>query len=164
MRYPARVNAEIAAYDSYIRARLETAIACVDGLNDAQLNWRPSIEGANSADVLAAHTLGAARAWVLGIVCGQPGGRDRPAEFAAGREGAIQLRRDLEALTREIASAFAALDPARLEQRFVPAQELWGENQTREISVREAMLRAIGHASIHVGHLEMTRDLALQQA
>ena len=50
---------------------------------EAQLNWRPAIEGANSAYVIAAHTIGNARAFVLGIACGRDMGRDRPAEFRA---------------------------------------------------------------------------------
>jgi hypothetical protein len=158
------MNAEIAAYDGYIRARLERAVACLDGLTESQLNWRPAIDGANSAYALAAHTLGNARAWVLGIACGRDIGRDRPAEFRATGADMARLRDDLARLSREIAEALAALDPAQLDRRLVPAQELWGESAPREISVRDALMQVIEHASLHVGHLQVTRDLALKQA
>src|SRR3972149_2585702 len=72
--------------------------ACREGLSGAQLVWRPPIDGANSAYVIAAHTLGNARAWVLGIACGKAVERDRPAEFrASGRDAADLLahRREL---------------------------------------------------------------------
>ena len=93
------MNAEIAAYDASIRTRLEGAVACLDGLTESQLNWRPAIDGANSAYALAAHTLGSARAWVLGIACGRDIGRDRPAEFRATGADAARLRDDLARLS-----------------------------------------------------------------
>ena len=158
------MNAEIAAYDASIRTHLEGAVACLDGLTESQLNWRPAIDGANSAYALAAHTLGSARAWVLGIACGRDVGRDRPAEFRATGADATRLRNDLAELSREITGALAALDPAQLDRRLVPAQELWGESAPHEISVRDALMRVVEHASLHVGHLQMTRDLALNQA
>ena len=137
------MNAEIAAYDASIRTRLEGAVACLDGLTESQLNWRPAIDGANSAYALAAHTLGNARAWVLGIACGRDIGRDRPAEFRATGADAARLRDDLAELSREIAGALAALDPAQLDRRLVPARELWGESAPHEISVRDALMRVI---------------------
>lgn len=160
----ARMNAEIAAYETCIRDRLALVVVCLDGLSEAQLNWRPPVEGGNSGYALAAHTLGNARAWVLGIACGQQIGRDRPGEFAAAGAGVTQLRRDLELLSGEITSALAATDPAELDRLLVPSKELWGEHQPREISVRDALMRVVQHASLHLGHLEMTRDLALKQA
>jgi hypothetical protein len=60
-----------------------------------------------------------------------------------------------------MAAALDGLTPADLERRLVPAKELWGENQPHEISVRYALLQVIEHASLHMGHLHVTRDLAL---
>jgi hypothetical protein len=164
MGYPARMNAEIAAYDSYIRTRLERVITCLDGLSEAQLNWRPTVDEGNSPYALASHTLGNARAWVLGIACGRDVSRDRPAEFAATGTDAARLRDDLALLTADIAEALAALDSARLDHRMVPPQVLRGGTQTHEISVRDALIQVVEHASLHLGHLELTRDLALKQA
>jgi hypothetical protein len=157
------MNAELQALEQSIQHRLEQVIRCLDGLTESQLNWRPSAES-NSAYVLASHTMGNARAWVLGIACGRELDRDRPGEFASSGADAAELRAEHGALSREIAEALVALDPRRMVARFVPSQELWGEGPPREISVRDALLQVIEHASLHLGHLQLTRDLALRAA
>ena len=81
------MTGEISSYTSQLKSLLDRLCEVVRGLDEAQLNRRPSIDGANSVYVIATHTLGNARAWVLGVACGQPMGRDRPAEFrASGRD------------------------------------------------------------------------------
>ncbi len=157
------MDAEIEAYSRQIRSLLERIWACLEGLSEPQLNRRPTIEGANSAYVIAAHTLGNARTWVLGIACGQPIGRDRPAEFRASGSYA-ELATATRELSAEIAAALAALAPSALDRRFVPSQELWGEGEPYEISVRQALIDVVEHASIHLGQLHITRDLALREA
>jgi uncharacterized damage-inducible protein DinB len=156
------MTSETAAYISQLRSLLDRLCETVQGLDEAQLNRRPPIDGANSVYVIATHTLGNARAWVLGIACGQPMERDRPAEFrASGRDALAQLA-EAPRLSDEIAAALSALSPSDLEQRLVPPRSLWGEGDPHEVSRREAVLHVIEHASIHLGHLQMTRDWALQ--
>ncbi len=132
----------------------------VEGMTAAQLNARPAIADANSAWVLAVHTAGNAQAWIHGIICGNAVRRDRPAEFASAGDDAARLAADLRRTAAEIDDARSSLDPARLDVRLVPSKELWGESDPREISVRAAILQVIEHASLHLGHLQMTRDLA----
>jgi uncharacterized damage-inducible protein DinB len=159
------MNAEVAAYNESIRMRLAAAVACLDGLTEAQVNWRPSFAEGNSAYALAAHTLGNARAWVLGIACGQKMRRDRPAEFAATGADTERLCDEFASLTTQIADALGEMTQEQLERHFVPPQELWGGgNPAHEITPRYALLHVIEHASLHLGHLELTRDLALQNA
>jgi hypothetical protein len=156
------VNAEIETYSRWIRSLLKRVPACLEGLSEVQLNWRPPTEGANSAYVIAAHTLGNAHVWVLGIACGREMGRDRPAEFRASGSQA-DLADETHQLLREIEGALGALEPSALERRVVPSQELWGEGEPYEISVRQALIEVVEHASIHLGELHVTRDLALQE-
>jgi hypothetical protein len=157
------MDAELQVLEQSIQRRLAQVVECLDVLSETQLNWRPSPE-ANSAYALAAHTMGNARAWVLGIACGQDLRRDRPGEFASSGADGTSLREQHAALSRAIADALAALDPARLDVRLVPSQELKGEGPPREISVRDALVQVIEHASLHLGHLQLTRDLALRAA
>ncbi len=157
------MDAEIQTYSRWIRSLLDRVCASLEGLSEAQLNWRPPIDGANSAYVIAAHTLGSARACVLGICCGQDMGRDRPAEFrASGRHA------DLVGAARELSTemevALEAMPEADLDRRVVPSQELWGEGEVREVSVRQALMAAVELATIHLGELHVTRDLALREA
>ena len=149
------MDAEIEAYSRQIRSLLDRLCACLEGLSESQLNWRPPIDGANSAYAIAAHTLGCARAWVLGIACGRAIGRDRPAEFRAAGSYA-----ELATATREL----SAETEVALERRFTPSQELWGEAEAYEISIREALIEVIEHASIHLGQLHVTCDLAVREA
>jgi hypothetical protein len=116
----------------------------------------PEVEGMNSPYVLGAHVLGNARAYLIGIASEQDFTRDRPGEFASSGESAKALRTQLESLEAEIAAALPTLN---LDKRLQPPQELWGPNPTREITVRRALLQVIEHASLHLGHLELTRDL-----
>ena len=156
------MTSEIAAYASQLRSLLDRLCETVQGLDEAQLNRRPPIGGANSAYVVMTHTLGNARAWVLGIACGRPIERDRPAEFRALGRDASALLAGAQRLSNEIAAALSALSPSDLEQRLVPPRSLWGEGDPHEVSRREAILHVIEHASIHLGHLQMTRDWAHQ--
>lgn len=157
------MNNELMAYAKSLRHRLELVIAAVHGLDAAQLNWRPPVDGANSVWVLGTHTAGNARAWVLGIACGRDLGRDRPAEFASSGDDASQLIASIDRTIVDVGVALRDLDPARLDVRLVPAQELWGEGPPHEISVRDAIVQVIEHASLHLGHMHVTRDLALAQ-
>jgi hypothetical protein len=158
------MNREIDTLSSQIRSILDRVCASLDGLTEPQLNWRPPLAGANSAYAIAAHTLGNARAWVLGIACGQPIGRDRPAEFRASGRDAAALLADAQRLSREIETATAALVPADLDRRLVPPAVLWGEGEPSEISVRDALLQVVEHAALHLGQIQITRDLALKEA
>ncbi len=158
------MNSELTAYDKSLRGRLELVIAEVRDLDEARLNWRPPVDGANSVWVLATHTAGNARAWILGIACGRDMGRDRPAEFASSGDDAAQLIASIDRTIVDVSAALLDLDPLRLDVRLVPAQELWGQGPPREISVRDAIVKVIEHASLHLGHMHVTRDLALAQA
>jgi len=157
-------RSEVATLIASVDERLERIVALLDGMTEAQLNWRPDLDGGNSAYVLATHTLGNARAWMLGIIPEKPLRRDRPAEFAASGADATTLRDQQRALSQEMATALASITTADLDRRLTPAQELWGEGTARELSLREAFLHVIEHASLHLGHIQLTRDLALSAA
>ncbi len=156
------MDAEVDTYSRQIRSILRRVSACLEGLSEAQLNWRPPVDGANSAYVIAAHTLGNARAFVLGIACGQPLERDRPAEFRASGRDASDLAAQARRLSDDIEAALARMSSSDLDRRLLPPQPLWGEGEAQEISVREAILHVVEHASIHLGQLQITRDLALR--
>jgi len=155
------MNPEIETYSTYIRKQIADIPEALKGLSEEQLNQRPDVPGANSGYVIATHVLGNARAWVLGIACGQPLRRDRPAEFASS--GTYEaLRRASRGLSGEIEAALAVFDSTRLDERLTPSAELWGEGfEPREISRREALAHVLEHASMHLGQIHITRDLVL---
>jgi uncharacterized damage-inducible protein DinB len=152
------MNPEIETYSKYIRKQIADVHATLKGLSDGQLNARPDFPGANSGYVIATHVLGNVRAWILGIACGQPLGRDRPAEFAS-RGTYEELGKAASALSDEIDAALAGLDASTLSDRLTPGQELWGEGEAHEITRREALAHVLEHASMHLGQIQLTRDL-----
>jgi len=155
------MDAEIGTYSRELQSLLARVCGCLDGLDEAQLNWRPPVAAGNSIYVIASHTLGNVRAWVLGIACGQPVTRDRPAEFRASGRDASALVAVAQRLSSEIDAALSALPLSNLDRRLVPPQSLWGEGDPYEISVREAIMHVVEHASLHLGQLQITRDMAL---
>lgn len=158
------MNDEIASYIGSLDGRWRLLTRAVEGLTAAQLNYRPDFEGANSAWVLAEHILGNARAWIIGIACGVGMRRDRAAEFASTGADAGSLEAMIERTRADINAALGAMDPARLSFVQLPPQDLFGEGPARETSSRAAIVQVIEHASLHIGHLEIVRALALTHA
>lgn len=155
------MGGEIDVYIRQLQRLLERVCQCVEGVEEAELNWRPPAPDANSLYVIATHILGNAEAWVLGIVCGEPVGRDRDAEFrASGSDpsGLISRARDL---SDEFGRALRALPPSALDERREPAPPLLGIGPPDGLSVREALMRVLVHALMHVGQMQITRDLAI---
>jgi uncharacterized damage-inducible protein DinB len=157
------MNPEIETYNKYIRKQIVDVHAALKGLSEEQLNQQPDVPGANSGFVIATHVLGNARAWILGIACGQPLRRDRPAEFAS-RGTYEEVGEAASALSGEIDAALAGLDASTLGDRLTPSQELWGEGEAREITRREALAHVLVHASMHLGQIQLTRDLVAREA
>ncbi len=156
------MDREIGEFSRQIQSLLGRVLASLEGLSEAQLNWRPPIEGANSVYVIVAHTVGNARAFVLGLACGQDMGRDRPAEFRAAG-GYAQLAEETHELLQEIETALAVLPASARHRRLGRAAALWGDGGVGEVSVRQALIEVIEHASIHLGELHVTRELALRE-
>ena len=158
------MDAEMESLSRQIQSILGRVTACLEGLSETQQNWKPPIDGGNSVYVIATHTLGNARAFVLGIACGRPLERDRPAEFRASGRDIAELAAQARRLSGDIEAALAGLSASALDRRLLPPQSLWGEGKAQEISVREAILHVVEHGSIHLGQLQITRDLALRDS
>ncbi|MEE8337468.1 MAG: DinB family protein [Dehalococcoidia bacterium] len=155
---------EVTVYASQLSSLLRRLAGTVEGLSEAELNWRPPAPDANSAFVIATHMVANMEAWVLGIVCGEPISRDREAEFAAAGADAAPLVAAAEALSERFEAALGRLAPDRLDELLTPDPTLWGTGAPSEISARRALVGAIVHNAGHIGHLEVTRDLAVAHA
>jgi DinB family protein len=158
------MRAEIETYARELGWILDQVSSALGGLTAAQLDWRPSTGAANSLYAIASHVVGSTRVYALGFGCGRPVARDRAAEFAAAGADPGELVATIRQLARELDAALAALPPAELDMRIVPAQELWGTGQPREISRRDALVESIRHGALHLGELRLTRDLAVRSA
>ncbi len=158
------MTAELTGYTNEIKRLLEKVCGAIEGLDEAQLNWTPSAPETNSAYVIAAHALGNAEAWVLGIACGQPVERDRAAEFRAAGPDAAPLIDHARKLSQRIDDALAALLPSALDEPRDPPAALRGVGPAAPLTARQALMLAIDHAATHVGEIQLTRALALSSA
>jgi len=154
------MNPEVEIYTKELRRLFQRLSELLDGLSEQELNYHPPVAEANSIYALATHTLGNVRAWILGICCGHPIERDRPAEFRALGRDATPIVDNARSLLEEIELSLRALQPESLDDLREPRQQLWGAGTSRAVTGREAILHAVAHAAEHVGHIGLTRDLA----
>jgi uncharacterized damage-inducible protein DinB len=148
-------------YLTEINHLLEQLCEAIEGLTEEQLNFKPPFAGANSAFAIATHTLGNAEAWVLGIACGKPIDRDRAAEFRSSGSSAGPIIEHARKLSRQFEDALAVLPDSSFDVPREASQTQWGASEAHPVTPREALLHVVQHAANHLGHVEVTRDLAL---
>ncbi len=134
--------------------RLHQEIATVlAALPPEALNWRP-LEGDESTNSVAhtvAHMAGSERFWVGEVAGERPAHRDREAEFHYQANTVADLQALLDqagAVTRE---ALGSLPPEKLDETVT--------TRDRTVTRRWAVLHAVEHIAIHVGHMQLTRQL-----
>lgn len=131
----------------------------LNGLSDADLNRPLTLPETNTLFALATHLVGAGEFWVLVVAGGQDIPRDRAAEFRASGALADLIAR----YERWIANVHAVLDtfePARMEERVDVNRYRSSPTTSRsEVSVREALLHAVEHSALHLGQIQLTRQL-----
>jgi hypothetical protein len=143
---------EMDGYYRFISDSLDRMIACLDGLDEGQLNWRPPADGANSVWVLAVHSLANAEENILSILGGRPSTRDRDAEFRARGVSPEALRERWSTLRPSLQEAIRTLPPADLDREYAHPRR-------GTLTGREILLLVTQHAAEHLGHAEVTRDL-----
>lgn len=141
--------------DAYANAILTVLGNLVDqlaGLSEEQLNWKPAAEGTNSLWVLAIHSMANAEQAVLAVIGGAPDTRDREAEFAAHGVSSEAARIRWAALREQLRGAVLTLAPVDLDREYTHPRR-------GVMTGREVLLLVIQHASEHLGHAGLTRDL-----
>ena len=154
---PSFVTPEIEAVWTQLEGALDELVALTRGLDAERLNWRPTAgpgagEAANSLYVLATHALGTAEEALLFMLGGQPGDRDRAAEFAAAAQTAEAIEQRWASLRERIPAALATLGGAALDGSYEHARR--GTQRGREVLHGTAT-----HVALHLGHAQLTRDL-----
>lgn len=134
----------------------EDCKAVLRDLTQEELDHTPG-EGMNSLAVLAAHIAGSGTYWIGDVVMGQHTGRDRPAEFVTSGVDRRELFSRLDASLSRIAQAFESLSVEQLgETRSASG---WGE----EFTVAWAIGHILEHTSLHLGHMQVTRQILEQR-
>jgi uncharacterized damage-inducible protein DinB len=124
----------------------------IAGLAQDELDWSPG-QGINSIAVLAVHIAGSERFWIGDTIMREPSGRDREAEFVTSGKSEQALVDLLDASLGYIEGAFGKLDVDVLEEMRISPRD------GREISVARTIAHVIEHTALHLGHIQITKQL-----
>jgi hypothetical protein len=124
----------------------------IEGLSPEALNWVPGSD-MNSLAVLVTHTSKSTWYWVDDMVTGADSGRVRSEEFEARAENVEEL---LVLLDSTIAHCQEVLESMTLDML---AGSRYSETFGDEIGHPWALLHGLDHAALHLGHIEITRQL-----
>ena len=127
-------------------------LEALEELPPTALDWVPG-QDMNSISVLLAHITGSERYWIGDIAAQEPSNRDRDAEF---RVRGVEVEVFRKQLADNLEYARNVLDKMSLEDlesaRASP-------NHEREYTVAWALLHALEHATLHLGQIQITRQL-----
>jgi uncharacterized damage-inducible protein DinB len=126
-------------------------IEALEGLSPAALDWTPGPD-MNSISVLVFHITGSERYWIGDVAAQDPSGRDRDAEFRVHEVDAQILKKRLADNLEYARNTLDKFTIHHLESNRVTTSG-------REITVGWALLHALEHAALHVGQIQLTRQL-----
>ena len=126
-------------------------LEALEGLPPAALDWTPGPE-MNSISVLVFHTTGSERYWIGDVAAQDPTDRDRDAEFKVYDVEVEVLKKRLADNLEYALNALDKMDIQDLESKRVTISG-------REITVGWALLHALEHATLHLGQIQLTRQL-----
>jgi hypothetical protein len=141
-----------ADYLKELESLYKDAAKAIDGLPQEALDWVPA-PGANTISVLIAHMTGSQRFLVGDMIGDIPSQRNRQAEFeTAGQDQATltaMLGRAMT-VTRDTMEKLTITDLESIQPHV---------KDGRSFTTTFAMNHALAHTGVHVGHLQMTRQL-----
>ena len=128
----------------------------ISDLPQEALDWSP-FSGGNSCSVIIVHIAGAEKYWLGDVVAGAPSGRDREAEFRVRNLIVAELEAHLQASLVYAGDVLDKLGLGDLEtSRISPRND-------KEVTVAWALIHALKHTAIHLGHVQITRQLWEEQ-
>jgi hypothetical protein len=127
-------------------------LECIGGLTTEQLNWTPPAEGGNSIYAIANHALGAQERLILGRVFGQ--------ETEPSPQGAWQATGDGDALRDRWQRIRPRLHDTLSRASSAALHADCEHPRLGKLTGWEMLFLIDRHTAEHVGHVELTRDLA----
>ena len=148
-------NAFFASYLDRLENLHKNLRAAVEGLPPEAMDWEPGPE-MNSLAVLLAHTAGSLRYWIGDVALGEPSGRVRQSEFKTRGVTSPEMQQRLDAVLAYARAALPrlSLDDLQKETRV----------EDRQVSCAWALLHALEHGALHLGHIQLTSQLWKQRS
>lgn len=141
-------------YINLLQQRHNEILEALEGLPSEALDWSPGPD-MNSISVLVFHLTGAERYWI-GDVAAQdptPSGRERDAEFRVHDVGMDLLKKSLADNLEYARNALEKFTIQDLETTLISARD------GRKFTVTWALLHALEHTTLHLGQIQLTRQL-----
>jgi Protein of unknown function (DUF664) len=149
------------AVETFLASLSGQALAQLEGLPEDDLNeWKPrqELEDINTFAGLATHLVGSGEYWVLEAVGGRALHRDRPAEFRA-RGDLATLKARYEQWLNDSGAVLASLTEEDLSRIFERAEDKRSGLRAVRWTFAECLVHAVEHTAVHVGHLQIQRQL-----
>ena len=124
----------------------------LDGLSEAALDWSPG-PGMNSITVMIYHLTGAERYWIGDVAASDPSDRDRDREFQSRGLSESALKERLESIAE-----YAQIQLGSMTIQDLTASRV-SPRDRKQFSVAWALLHALEHTAIHLGHVQIIRQL-----
>ena len=148
------MEAEVQGYLTELGILKEQIRDAIQGLNDEAANWRPLPKDTNSIYAILYHLMGVESHWIVQVIDRQTIYRDREAEFrASGHLSEIIDRWEKVGRTSE--NILSNLSSSQLGE----SRTLTRTTGVVSYTVRWCILHIIGHYAIHLGHIQLTRQL-----
>ena len=125
-------------------------LKALDGLPQAALDWTPG-QDMNSISVLLVHIAGSTR-HMINVAVQEPSDRDREAEFITQNLGADILKQRLADNMEHIQRVVEKLSLQDLETTHILPSG-------RDYPLAWGLLHALDHATLHLGQIQLTRQL-----
>jgi len=135
------------------------AMAQFGDITEKDFNRTLNLPESNTLCALATHLVSAGEFWVLVLVGKREIPRNRPAEFfATGR--AQDLLPRYECWIQDVHEVLDSFPNERLSEPATPpaGYSLSTASQRERSDVYHALLHAVEHSALHLGHLQLTRQ------
>ena len=148
------MEAEVQGYLTEFGILKEQIREAIHNLNDEVVNWHPPLKDTNSMYAILCHLVGSEEHWVRQAIGGESIDRDREADFcASGHVSEIVDR--WERVGKISENILNNLSSSQLgESRTVTRPSGFFS-----YTVRWCILHIISHYAIHLGHIQLTRQL-----
>lgn len=150
------MNPFIEDYLERLSALHRGCVQAIQGLSNEALDWVPvQIPTAemNSINVLVTHIIGAERYWIGDVALGDISGRVREREFQVRGMNAEELVGKIDAATDYACSMLEKFETEDLIKKVESPRD------RQVFSVAWALLHTLEHTAIHLGHIQLTRQL-----
>jgi hypothetical protein len=127
-------------------------VDAIQGLPQEALDWQPGSD-ILSICVFVTHLTGAERYWIGDVAGKDPSDRDRDAEFRARDVPVETLTGRLHGNLEYARDLFETLSASELSNDRISARD------GKRFSVVWALLHALEHTALHLGHVQIIRQL-----